>query len=134
MIDSAEEEKKDQNQAEKSVELCAACSKEQGEKISLNQTTDEQESFMIDCDNMKKANAEKSILKKRKRAKTNVPEEEIKESAANSMIEPTKQAKLGESSSVYKSLFDKGRQVLANDGSDGAYEGDFMTRSAKFGL
>ena len=39
------------------------------------------------------------------------------------------------SSSVYKSLFDKpGNGLSANDGMGGQYEGDFMTRSAKFGL
>ena len=37
-------------------------------------------------------------------------------------------------STVFKSLFDTSRNVITNDGSDSKYEGDFMTRSAKFGL
>jgi len=47
------------------------------------------------------------------------------------MKKPKKMDEL--SSAVYKSLFDN-RKMMANDGMDGKYEGDFMTRSAKFGL
>ena len=40
-----------------------------------------------------------------------------------------------QSSAVYKSLFDEScGSKMANDGEGGHYEGDFMTRSAKFGL
>ena len=49
-------------------------------------------------------------------------------------LSPTQMTDDGASSMVYKSLFDNSKKVMANDGMDGKYEGDFMTRSAKFGL
>ena len=82
------------------------------------------------------------MLKKRRRFK----DDPLDENAEKSMLDmehlPKKKAKtslsaaigpLQAESMVYQSLFD-GRREMANDGSDGKYEGDFMTRSAKFGL
>ena len=100
---------------------------------------------MASLDEAKRNSETRSLLKKRKRnvAATGANEEEAKESTiaakdANVMMKmmlPMKKTKKEEdlSSAVYKSLFDN-RKMMANDGMDGKYEGDFMTRSAKFGL
>ena len=97
----------------------------------------------------KKRLAEKqsSLLKKRKRmnfeeSKGPVGDKEIPKSSL-AMNLPMKRQKVAgdisiapevQNSKVYNSLFDKPRVADNNDGSKGHYEGDFMTRSAKFGL
>ena len=55
-------------------------------------------------------------------------------SAKRPKLEPAAKGSTLYKTAVYKSLFDESRRRVANDGSDRRYEGDFMTRSAKFGL
>lgn len=84
------------------------------------------------------AGSEKSGLFKRLRHEVGEDNEAVKESAllrkrarlANGGPDAEKQQ-----STVFKSLFDSApKKSAATDGVYGKYEGDFMTRSAKFGL
>ena len=116
------------------------CSKEQGELISLIQTAEEQDAFMREFDRaksqLKESKESKSkdkkdkLLKKRKRDDAGL---EIGE-GMDKPSELNKRQRIDDKSETYKSLFitssTKEKVMLA----EGRYEGDFMTRCAKWGL
>ena len=134
--DSKEEQKEGHKPVEGS-NICMSCSKEQGPRISLNQTNEEQDAFMSEFDRAKSSLKESkqkgvkdTLLKKRKRddAGLDIGETKAKE------IDPSKRQKTDDRSETFQSLFIKSSTEQSEMLKEGRYEGDFMTRCAKWGL
>ena len=136
---SNEEEKNEVGGSKKST-LCMACNKEHGAFISLNQSNELQAHFMSEFDlakaqqkDGKEPKSKDKLLKKRKRDGDEAGLE-IGESELPKQIEPNKRQRIDVKSETYKSLFITSSTQQADMLVEGKYEGDFMTRCAKWGL
>ena len=117
-----------------------ACSKDHGPLINLNQTNEEQEHFMKEYDlakaslkDSKEGKSKDKLLKKRKRD-TEDAGLDIGEGKQPAETDANKRQRTDDKSATYKSLFITSSTKQSEMLVEGRYEGDFMTRCAKWGL